>query len=169
MNISLLNLSGQDIDDNPIVLESYVRDSDASYFAENNDDKVFYCCEPDKDDEVNNSKHEPDPRCDYLLVGRTDNSVRYIELKGTDKSSGSQKCCVSTWAHAFHQLFISYAAYSICYEDNDKFELILCTSIPEDARKGRATNYTKYKYYKSILNQFGYPPKVLYRGDVDIV
>jgi len=169
MNIGLLNLSGLDISTNPIVLDSYEGDSNATYIAENNDEKVFFCCEPDKADEANRNKPESDPRCDYLLAGKTDNSVRYIELKGADKSSSGQKCCTSTWAHAFHQLVASYEAYRLCNEQQDRFEFILCTSIPKVARKGRATNYTKYRYYKSILNSFGYPPKVLYQGDVDIV
>ena len=169
MKTALLNLSGKDINDNPIILESYEGESDASYFAENNDEKVFFYCEPDKADEVNKSKLDPSPRCDYLLVGRADNNVRYIELKGIDKNSSNPKCCASTWAHAFHQLIESYEAYIHTNEPQDHFEFILCTSMTKEARKGRATNYTKYRYYKSILNRFGYPPKVLFRGDIDIV
>jgi len=169
MNTVLLNMSGLDINDNPIILESYEGDSDAVYCAENSDGKVFFCCEPDKADEANRKKPEPDPRCDYLLAGRADSTVRFIELKGANKSSGGQKCCANTWEHAFHQLVASYDAYSICYEPQDCFQMILCTSIPKDARKGRSANYTKYGYYKYILNNFVIPPKVLYRGEVDTV
>jgi hypothetical protein len=168
MNTVLLNLSGIDINDNPIVLDSYDGDSDAVYYAENDEAKVFYCCEPDRADEANRKKQKPEPRCDYLLVGRTDNTVRFIELKGADIRSG-MKCCSNTWEHAFHQLLATFDACSISYEQQDIFELILSTSMPKGSGIGRSTSFTKYGRYKEIVECFGYPPKVLYNGDVDQV
>ena len=169
MRIGLLGLSGQDTKENLIVLEDYWNGSDAVYHAENKANKVFFCCDPDRSDEANKKKDTPDPRCDYLLVGKTDTSVRFIELKGVDKRESSKKCCSNTWEHGFHQLITTYHAYSICYESHDCFKMILCTSISREMSKGRIKNYKKYGYYKEIQNILKTPPKVLYRDDIDTV
>jgi len=130
---------------------------------------VFYYCEPDKSDEENKSKPNPDPRCDYLLVGKSDNSVRFIELKGKDKKISGCRYCEGTWVHGLHQLAATFNAHRGSYEPKDFFEMILCTSIPESARKGRATRYSKYGFYKEIWQASGNPPKILYQGESDYV
>jgi len=169
MLIQLLGLSCQEISRNPILLEDYAGESGAEYRANNPNDKTFRYCEPDKSDEANKMKARPDPRCDYLLVGKSDSSARFIELKGYDINSNDCKLCQSTWTHGFHQLITTFNAYRYCCEPDDSLEMILCTSIPANADKGRFPNYKRYRGYKELLQMFGYPPRILYKGEIDEV
>jgi len=165
----LLGFTGEDVTDKFIELEDYKGESNAVYCADNPEEKKFLCFEPDKSDEANRKKINPEPRCDFLLVGKSDKSVRFIELKGRDKQNNDCRHCPWTWAHGFHQLSLSFNAYRHCYEPEDVFDMILCTSIPKAARKGRSANYIKYRHYKEIHQLTGKPPKVLYQGDIDEV
>ena len=169
MLVQLLGMPYQEVSCDPILLEDYPGESGAEYRANNPGNKVFNYCEPDKADETNNAKVRPEPRCDYLLVGKSDKSVRFIEMKGNDKSSNDCAFCRTTWAHGFHQLITTYDAYRHCSAPDDTLFFILCTSIPVNAEKGRVPNYKRHKRYMEITQRFGSPPRVLYLGEVDEV
>ena len=169
MLLQLLGLSCRDISCNPILLEDYTGESGAEYRADNPLDKLFLFCEPDKTDEANKAKERPEPRCDYLLVGKSDRTIRFIELKGYDIISSDCSICRSTWAHGFHQLIATFNAYRYCCEPGDSPEMILCSSIPIGADKGRFPNYKRYRGYRELLQMFGSPPRVFYRGEIDEV
>jgi len=169
MLVQLLGMSYQEVSCDPILLEDYAGESGAEYRANNPDTKVFHYCEPDKADETNKAKTRPEPRCDYLLIGKSDRSVRFIELKGNDISSNDCALCKSTWAHGFHQLITTYDAYRHCCAPDDCLGFILCTSIPVAVEKSRVQNYKRHKRYKEITQMFGNPPRIHYFGEVDEV
>jgi len=169
MLVQLLGMSYQEVSSNQILLEDYAGESGAEYRANNPDAKVFNYCEPDKADEANKAKTRPEPRCDYLLVGKSDKSVRFIEMKGNDKSSNDCALCRTTWAHGFHQLITTYDAYIHHIAPDDSPVFILCTSISVNAEKVRVPNYKRHKRYMEITQKFGNPPKILYFGEEDDV
>jgi len=162
-------MSYQEVSCDPILLEDYAGEAGAEYRANNPNAKVFSYCEPDKADVANKAKARPEPRCDYLLVGKTDKSVRFIEMKGHDIFSNDCALCKNTWAHGFHQLITTYDAYKDYCAPDDSLGFILCTSIKVDAEKGRFPNYKRHKRYLEITQRFGSPPRVLYFGEADEV
>jgi hypothetical protein len=165
LRIEFLELTGQAVSSNLIELDDFSRGSFAVYRAINDSNKAFYCYMPE---EAEQKKERKEPRCDYLLVCREDNTVRFIELKGQDLPR-NEKCCKSHWQHAFHQLRDTYNSCAAYIEEKDDVKMILCTSIPEAHAKRIASRYRQYKYYKKICESFGIIPKILYSDNVDVV
>ena len=156
---------------NPIELyDDKAGASDATYRANNPDEKSLDCYEPEK-------AESGCPRCDYLLVHRaaSGRTVRFIELKGGDSPPrrGEKLCaqgCQQTWAHAFHQLFATYESCAGCIDGDDDVGMILCTSWDKNHKKPYA-KYKQYRYYKAIRNieRFDIVPQVMYRDCVDSI
>ena len=163
MRTELIDLTEYTTASNPIILDDYSNRSFAVYCAINRSNKAFFYYMPDE-------ARGSDPRCDYLLVGNEDCSVRFIELKGADIQSGID-CCKNTWGHAFHQLIATYNAYAgLINSEEDTVKMILCTSVYryKDGRKRSATRYEQYRYYKKI-RELGVVPQILFSDDEDVV
>jgi len=164
LRIELINLDKYVISENPIILDDYSSGSYAVYYAINKNEKTFLCFMPDEERGF-------EPRCDYLMLGNEDNTIRFIELKGVD-STVEKKCCPSIWAHAFHQLIATYEAYEYLIDfENDIMKMILCTSankIRLHDKKRSATRFEQYKYYKKIREN-RIIPQILYCNEEDVV
>jgi len=158
LRTELIDLTKYTASSNRIELDDYSSGSYAVYCAANDDEKTFFLYETDR-------LRGPEPRCDYLLVCHADHTVRFIELKGIDHSYSCKEGCMSTWAHAFHQLIATYEAYDYLIDYEDKVGMVLCTSV---ARGRIAARYKNYKYYKRMQNR-GIAPKVLCAEEEDAV
>ena len=152
------------INNNPIRLrDDKAGASTAEYFANNQDEKLLICYEPEKAE--SGCVH-----CDYLLVHKSmgGDAIRFIELKGGDvlPRKGEKLCtkgCPQTWAHAFHQLLATYERCESYIDDNDIVKMILCTSWEKNHKKPYA-RYKQYTQYRAIreIKRFDIEPQILY-------